>query len=42
MSKYEGTQTEKNLEAAHRQEINILILLQRLRRKALSRLHHYF
>ena len=45
MSKYEGTQTEKNLEAAfagESQAINILILLQRLRRKVLSRLHHYF
>ena len=39
---YAGTQTEKNLEAAlpenHRPETNILILLPRLKKRALSKL----
>ena len=45
-NKYAGTQTEKNLMEAfagdHKQEINIHILLQKLKKMVLNKSHHYF
>ena len=45
MSKYSGTQTEKNLmaafQASQKRETSTLILLQRQRKRAMSRLLHY-